>query len=80
MGLRLVQIGAAGIAAIGHRLAWRFSVKGDVTLQHRKQPLAVGRVHVSQIVAAGSSFSPAGTGSPASTRRWLCTIIRSMSG
>jgi len=25
-------------------LAWRFSVKGDVTLQHRKQPLAVGGV------------------------------------
>ena len=44
MGLRLAEIGAAREAAIGGRLPRRLSEKGDVALQHRQQPFAIGRV------------------------------------
>ena len=41
-GLRLIEIGLARIAAIGGCLPRRLSVKGDVPLQHRQQPVAIG--------------------------------------
>jgi hypothetical protein len=43
-GLCLDQIVATGKAAVRHGLPWRLTIEGDMTLEHRRHAIAVGRI------------------------------------